>query len=225
MCFFFFFSLWHHLFQLEVREGAPIQQLRWKELEYRILFCFFSVAFFILAVCQCPHRSSSASFSENTGIISGIVRGEGRREHPLHGHATSGGQQMNRRPGSSPGWAKSGWTDNDDEEMRWSPSPCPRERDGIDFSMMAHNWSASWMLVASPALGEEKGGWSRQVEKRLIPLFCGYQKISTVITEYKKQISKFNRIFLYWTLPGSKSLQNKFLLFCEGNKKRHNQVK
>lgn len=55
-------------------------------------------------------------------------------------------------------------TDNDDEEMRWSPSPCPRERDGIDFSMMAHDWSASWMLVVSPALGEER---NRQVGKRL----------------------------------------------------------
>lgn len=27
-------------------------------------------------------------------------------------------------------------------------------------------------------------------------------------------------IILYWLLPGSKSLQNKFLLFC-GDKKRH----
>lgn len=30
-----------------------------------------------------------------------------------------------------------------------------RERVGIDFSMMAHNWSTSWMPVVSPALGEE----------------------------------------------------------------------
>lgn len=45
-------------------------------------------------------------------------------------------------------------TDNDDEEMRWSPPPpCPRERDGIDFSMMAQDWSISWMPVVSPALG------------------------------------------------------------------------
>lgn len=52
-----------------------------------------------------------------------------KKEHPLHGHATSGGQQTNRRSGSSPGWAKSGWTDNDDEEMRWSPlSMSQRER-------------------------------------------------------------------------------------------------
>lgn len=30
-----------------------------------------------------------------------------------------------------------------------------REKVGIDFSMMAHNWSTSWMPVVSPALGEE----------------------------------------------------------------------
>lgn len=50
-----------------------------------------------------------------------------------------------------------------DEEMRWSPCPCPREMDGVDFfffssylSMMARDWSASWMQMISTVLGERK---------------------------------------------------------------------
>lgn len=150
---FFFFSLsWHHLFQLEVRERAQIQQFRWKELEHWI-WLFLS--------CQSVSVLTSPAVPlcwEYWKYIRYCKRRE-KKEHPLHGHATSDGQQMNRRPG----WAKSGWTDNNDEEMRWPPSPCPRERDGIDFSMMAQDWSASWMLVVSPALGEEKGRGNRQV--------------------------------------------------------------
>lgn len=81
-----------------------------------------------------------------------------KKEHPLHGHATSCGQQMNRRLGSSSGWAKSRWQTM--RMKRWNGSPLhvperERERVGIDFSMMAHNWSTSWMPVVSPALGEE----------------------------------------------------------------------
>ena len=57
-------------------------------------------------------------------------------------------------------------TDNNDEEMRWSPSLYSREREAVDFSMMAHDLSISRMPVVSPVLGEEKGGLSKQVERR-----------------------------------------------------------
>lgn len=36
LCVYFLFSLWHHLFQLEVREGAPVQQLWCYEPEHQI---------------------------------------------------------------------------------------------------------------------------------------------------------------------------------------------
>lgn len=55
------------------------------------------LTFFISPVCQCPHKSSSASFSENTGNISGTVRGERRRsilsmdmQHPVDNRRTDG---------------------------------------------------------------------------------------------------------------------------------------
>lgn len=51
-----------------------------------------------------------------------------KEENPPHGHATSNGQQTNRRPGSLLSWANSVWIDSDDEEMRWSPSMSQRER-------------------------------------------------------------------------------------------------
>lgn len=157
MCSFYFLlsSLWHHLLQLEVREvvvvvaGAPIQQSRWKEPEHRVLL------FFSFASLSVSTQVQQWLLSENTGNISGTVGGERRRNIPLHGHATSGGEQTNRRAGSSAGWARSWRTDDVDEEMRWSSLHVP-ERDGIDFSMMAHNWSASWMLVVSTVLWGER---------------------------------------------------------------------
>lgn len=91
---------------------------------------FFSVIFyfFILTVCQCPLKSSSASFLRILEIYQVL--------------------KVEREEGTSPPWTcnilwttdeQKAWliirlgqeqmTDNDDEEMKWFPSPCPRERE------------------------------------------------------------------------------------------------
>lgn len=130
MCFFLFLSsLWHHLFQLEVREGPPVQQLRSKELERWVWFFFNGIFHLASLSVSSQVQPAVPPFWEYWKYIRYCKRRE-KKEHPLHGHATSGGQQTNRRSGSSPGWAESGWTDNDDEEMRWSPplSMSQRER-------------------------------------------------------------------------------------------------
>lgn len=189
--FFHFFSLWHHLFQLEVRDlGSDPAVLRWKE---------GFLTLFISSVCFSVPTSSPVAAApfvlENTGNISGTVRGEEKEEHPLHGHATSCGQQTNRQPGSLPGWAKSAWIDNDDEEMRWSPSPCPRKRDGIDFSMMAHDWSASWMLVVSPALREDTSGKENE-GRESNSVLCGF--LNKWSHRKTAAISKKHAQFEYW---------------------------
>lgn len=162
---FVFFSLWHHLFQLEVRvgegRGCPIQHLWWKELEHWIWLS--SVSLFISAVCQCPLESRL--LSENTGNISGTESGERRRnipsmdmQHPVDNRWTDG--LAHHPAGPSSRWQTM-------MMKRWDGSPLhvperERERVGIDFSMMAHNWSTSWMPVVSPAPGEETGRQKRR---------------------------------------------------------------
>lgn len=121
-----------------MREGAPAQLLGWKEPEYYSRNSFFQLHFLILffspAGLWMSLQVQQCLPAENTRNITGSVRRETKKEHPLRGHATSCGQQTDRGPGSSPSWAKYGWTDKDDKEMRWSFSPCPvegyRERDG-----------------------------------------------------------------------------------------------
>lgn len=85
-------------------------------------------------------------------------RRERSKWHSLHGHATSCGQQMNRRIGSSSGWAKKQVTDNDDEGMRWSLSLGPREREAIGLSVVAHNLSIFY-LPGPPLLKKTEKIW------------------------------------------------------------------
>lgn len=96
--------------------GGPIQHLWWKELEHWIWLS--SVSFFISAVCQCPLKSSLLFWEYWKYIRYWKWR---EKEHPLHGHATSCGQQMNRRLGSSSSWAKSRWQTM--MMKRWDGSP------------------------------------------------------------------------------------------------------
>lgn len=111
---------------------------------------------FISSVCQCPHKSSIATFfCEYWKYIRYCKRREKRNflpmdmQHPVDNRRTDGPAHclVEPRPDGQTMMTK-----------RWNgpPSPCPqRERDGIDFSMMARDWSASWMLVISPARAEE----------------------------------------------------------------------
>ena len=129
MCFFFllFFSLWHHLFQLEVREGAAIQRLRWTELEHWIWLFFNDI--FHLASLSVSSQVQQCLLSEKTGNISGTVRGERRRnilsmdmQHPVDNRRTDGPAHRPAEPRA------------DGQTMmtkRWDgpPSPCPRERE------------------------------------------------------------------------------------------------
>ncbi len=117
----FFFSLTSFVSAGSERGGSDPAVMRWKELEHWIWHFSSRQSVSVLTSPAVP------PFWEYWKYIRYCKRRE-KKEHSLHGHATSGGQQTNRRPSSSPSWAKSGWTDNDDEEMRWSPSPCPRER-------------------------------------------------------------------------------------------------
>lgn len=134
--------------------------------------------FSISPVCQCLHKSSNASFLKTLEIH------REKTERPLRGHATSGGRQTNRQPGSSSGWAESGWTQRwwrwrGDEMVAPSVSQREREREMALILAWWHNdWSASWMLVVSPALRTEQAERRRRENtsgngRECIHLFIG----------------------------------------------------
>lgn len=132
--YFFFLSLTSFVSSGGERRGpAPTRQLECREPEDRVWLLFQSRQ--SVSVLPSPAVAPVWEYwRKNIRYCKSreTERGAGGRERPLRGHATSGGQETNRRRGSSHGWARSRWTDNDDEEMRWSPCPCPREIDGVD---------------------------------------------------------------------------------------------
>lgn len=90
---------------------------------------------------------------------------EGGGGRPLCGHATSGGQETNRRPPARR-TAEPGTDGRRDEMVPLSVS----KRDGwrrhfFFLSMMARDWSASWMQMISTVLKESKrkGGGGGEV--------------------------------------------------------------
>lgn len=118
---FFFFSLTSFVSAGSER-GASDPAIMMESSGTQDLIFFNSM--FHLASLSVYSRVQQCLLSENTGNISGTVRGEKRRnilsmdmQYPVD----------NRRTGG-PGWAESGWTDNDDKEMRWSLSMSQRER-------------------------------------------------------------------------------------------------
>lgn len=129
-CFlFFFFSLTSFVSAGSERREGGSDPAFMMERTGTLGITFFSVifSFFISTVCQCPLKSSSASFLRILEIYQVL--------------------KVEREEGTSPPWTcnilwttdeQKAWliirlgqeqmTDNDDEEMKWFPSPCPRER-------------------------------------------------------------------------------------------------
>lgn len=176
------------MFQLEVNEGLR-SSLGWNELAHWICLSSMTLFFFWFRLTSPSSVLTSPAAPplwEYWSYIRYCKRRE-KKEHPLHGHATSGGQQTNRRPGSPPDWAGSAWTDNDDKEMRGPRSPCPRERDGIDFSMIAHDWSATrtWF----PLWWEERREAEQRMEERRKQTWvntshCGIDAVSVIMVRF-----------------------------------------
>lgn len=169
--FFSFFSLWHHLFQLEVREGGSNPAVTMERTGAP------GLTFFISPVCQCPHKSSRASvflffFWEYWKYIRYCKR-RGTKEHPLHGHATSGGQQTNRRAQAHrPAEPRA-----DGQTMmtkRWRdvpPSSCPRERER-EMALILAWWHTTGQPLGCECFplrwGKRKGGRAGGKENEVI---------------------------------------------------------
>lgn len=159
-CFlFFFFSLTSFVSAGSERQEGGSDPAFMMERTGTLGITFFSVIFlfFHLDCLSVSPQVQQCLLSENTGNISGIKSGERRRnipsmdmQHPVDNRWTEGLAHHPAGPRADD--RQWGWRD---EMVPLSMSQRERERVGIDFSMMAHNWSTSWMPVVSPALGEE----------------------------------------------------------------------
>lgn len=122
-CFLFFFSLTSFVSAGSERQEGGSDPAFMMERTGTLGITFFSVIFLIFSSwlsVSVPSSPAVPPFWEYWKYIR-YWKWREKKEHPLHGHATSCGQQMNRRLGSSSGWAKSRWQTM--MMKRWNGSP------------------------------------------------------------------------------------------------------
>ena len=129
-----------------------------------LLLLFFIFIFFVLTVCQCHYNSRSSFLLRIVEIYQ--VLGESKAGTPSPWTCNILWTTDEQAAWLIIWLSQEQMTDNGDEEMASCPSPCPREREAIDFSMMAHNLSIPCMPVGPPVLGGQRRRTSQQDKRR-----------------------------------------------------------